>query len=130
MNAFRSALVAATTLAELEDVVRRAVGPSDLMEFARYNAGEVLRKELGEQAPKILRLVVGNPIIMKEMAKTVPDVASYAPVTILLDERIDGVHISYDSIATLIAPYGSRTALRVARDLDAKIEALLETAAR
>jgi uncharacterized protein (DUF302 family) len=129
MNAFRSALTAATTLAELEDVVRRAVGPSDLMEFARYDAGEILHKELGEQGPKILRLVVGNPLIMKEMAKTVPDVASYAPVTILVDERVDGVHLSYDSIATLIAPYGSQTALRVARYLDAKIERLLETAA-
>jgi hypothetical protein len=129
MNAFRSALAAASTLAELDDVVRSAVGPSNLMEFARYDAGEVLRKELGEQGPKILRLVVGNPLIMKEMAKTVPDVASYAPVTILVDERVDGVHLSYDSIATFIAPYGSQTALRVARDLDAKIERLLETAA-
>ena len=129
MNAFRSALAAVTTLAELEDVVHRAVGPSDLMEFARYDAGEILRKEVGAQGPKIVRLVVGNPLIMKEMAKAVPDVASYAPVTILVDERVDGVHLSYDSIATLIAPYGSQTALRVARDLDAKIEGLLETAA-
>jgi hypothetical protein len=30
----------------------------------------------------------------------------------------------------LIAPYGSQAALAVARDLDAKIEGLLETAAR
>jgi uncharacterized protein (DUF302 family) len=129
MNAFRSALAAVTTLAELEDVVHRAVGPSDLMEFARYDAGEILRKEVGAQGPRILRLVVGNPLIMKEMAKAVPDAASYAPVTILVDERVDGVHLSYDSIAALIAPYGSQTALRVARDLDAKIEGLLETAA-
>lgn len=129
MNAFRSVLAAVTTLAELEDVVHRAVGPSDLMEFARYDAGEILRKEVGAQGPRILRLVVGNPLIMKEMAKAVPDAASYAPVTILVDERVDGVHLSYDSIATLIASYGSQTALRVARDLDAKIEGLLETAA-
>jgi len=48
---------------------------------------------------------------MKEMAKTVPDAASYAPITILVDERADGVHLSYDSIASLIAPYGSQAAL-------------------
>lgn len=30
---------------------------------------------------------------MKEMVKTVPDAASYAPVTILVDERADGVHL-------------------------------------
>ena len=64
------------------------------------------------------------------MAKTVPDAASYAPVTILVDERAGGVHLSYDSMASLIAPYGSQAALAVARDLDAKVESLLETAAR
>jgi uncharacterized protein (DUF302 family) len=100
------------------------------MEFVRFDAGQVLRKERGGQGPKILRLVVGNPLIMKEMAKTVPDAASYAPVTILVDERADGVHLSYDSMTSLLAPYESQVALAVARDLDAKIESLLETAAR
>jgi uncharacterized protein (DUF302 family) len=130
INAFHRALAAATTVAELEVVVRGATGSSNLMEFVRFDAGEVLRKERGGQEPKILRLVVGNPIIMKEMAKTVPDAASYAPVTILVDERADGVHLSYDSMASLIAPYGSQAALAVARKLDEKIERLLETAAR
>jgi len=60
----------------------------------------------------------------------VPDAAAYAPVTILVDERGDGVHLSYDSMESLIAPYSSRTALLVARDLDAKVESLLEEAAR
>ena len=130
LNAFHEAVAAATTVADLEDVVRGAIGSSGLMEFVRFDAGEVLRKERGGHGPKSLRFVAGNPIIMKEMAKTVPDAASYAPVTILVDERADGVHLSYDSMESLIAPYGSREALEVARDLDAKIECLLETAAR
>jgi uncharacterized protein (DUF302 family) len=100
------------------------------MEFVRFDAGEVLHKERGGQGPKILRLVVGNPLIMKEMAKSVPDAASYAPVTILISERADGVHLSYDSMASLLAPYGSEAALDVAKELDTKIESLLETAAR
>jgi len=130
MNAFRRSLAAAATVADLEEVVQGAIGSSGLMEFVRFDLGEVLRKEPSGQAPRILRLVVGNPLIMKEMAKTVPDAASYAPITILVDERADGVHLSYDSMASLIAPYGSQAALAVARDLDAKIECLLETAAR
>ena len=130
MNAFHKAIAAATTLADLEAVVLGAIGPSDLMEFVRFDAGEVLRKERNGQGPNILRLVVGNPLIMKEMARTVPDAAAYAPVTILVDERADGVHLSYDSMASLLAPYGSQAALLVARDLDTKIEGLLETAAR
>jgi len=116
-------------LADLEKVVQGAIGPSQLMEFVRFDSGEVLPKERGGQGPKILRLVVGNPLIMKEMARSVPDSASYAPVTILVDERADGVHL-YDSMASLIAPYGSQAALVVARDLDAKIESLLETSAQ
>ena len=129
ITAFRKAIIGATNLADLKEVVQGAIGPSDLMEFVRFDAGEVLRKEQGGQGPKILRLVVGNPLIMKAMAKTVPDAAAYAPVTILIDERADGVHLSYDSMVSLIAPYGSESALLVARDLDAKVERLLETVA-
>lgn len=130
MKAFHNAIAAATNLADLEEVVQGAIGSSDLMEFVRFDAGEVLRKERDGQGPKILRLVVGNPLIMKEMVRTVPDAASYAPITILVDERPDGVHLSYDSMASLIAPYRSQAALVVARDLDAKVERLLETAAQ
>ena len=130
MNAFHSAVAAATTVADLEEVVQGAIGSSGLMEFVRFDAGEVLRKERGGHGPKILRLVVGNPLMMKEMAKTVPDAAAYAPITALVDERADGVHLSYDSMASLIAPYGSEPALAVTGDLDAKIESLLETAAQ
>ena len=129
VNAFTKAMAAARNLADLEKVVQGALGSSDLMEFVRFDAGEVLRKEHGGEGLKMLRLLVGNPLIMKEMAKTVPDVATYAPATILVDERDDGVHLSYDSMASLLSPYGSEPALAVARDLDLKIERLLEAAA-
>lgn len=129
LRAFHDALAAAATEADLEGVVGGAIGSSELMEFVRFDVGAVLRKE-GGRAPQSLRLVVGNPIIMKAMARTVPDAASYAPTTILVDERADGVHLSYDSMESLLAPYGDAAALAVARDLDTKIEGLLESAAR
>ena len=129
MTKFRAA-IATASFVELQDAVRESVGASDLMEFTRFNAGDVLRKENGGNGPRILRLLVGNPFIMKEMAKCVPDAASYAPVTILVDERPDGVHLSYDSMASLLAPYGSAAALRIANDLDGKVEKLLTLAAR
>jgi hypothetical protein len=124
------AAIANGPFTEVQDAVRESVGSSDLMEFTRFNAGEVLRKENGGKGPRILRLLVGNPLIMKEMAKSVPDAASYAPVTILIDERPDGVRLSYDSMASLLAPYGSMAALRIAEDLDGKVESLLTSAAR
>lgn len=130
MDAFRKALAAATSVEALEEAVLGAVGSSDLMEFVRFDAGEILRKERGGQGPRILRLVVGNPLVMKEMAKAVPDAAAYAPVSVLVDERADGVHLSYDTMASLLSPYGSEAALAVAADLDAKIESLLQGAAR
>jgi hypothetical protein len=67
---------------------------------------------------------------MKEMTKHVPDTGSYAPVTILIDTRADGVHLSYDRMASFLASYGNAEALKVARDLDSKVEALLTMAAR
>jgi len=129
MAAFPKAVTAATSYAELEQIVRQAIGSSGLMEFARFNLGEILRKDTGADTPRILRLVIGNPLIMKQMAVHVPDAASYAPVTILIDERPDGVHLSYDRMATYLAPYGNATALKVAQNLDSKIESLLANAA-
>jgi hypothetical protein len=40
------------------------------------------------------------------------------------------VHLSYDLMTSLLSPYGSQAALLVARELDTKIEGLLEAAAR
>ena len=129
MSVFWQKAASARTLAELEGVVNDSIGPVGLMEFARFDHGGILRKVPGANAGRILRLVIGNPLIMKEMAKHVPDAGSYAPVTVLMDERQDGVHLSYDRMASLLAPYGNSEALKVARDLDAKIEALLTRAA-
>jgi hypothetical protein len=130
MAAFRKDIAAAQSEAELEKIVRDAVAPSDLMEFARYDLGAVVRRETGRATPRILRLVAGNPLTMRQMVKRVPDAGSYAPVTILIDERPDGVHLSYDRMAAFLAPYNSSEAMEVARDLDHKVEALLTTAAR
>jgi uncharacterized protein (DUF302 family) len=77
----------------------------------------------------MVRLIVGNPLIMQQMARHVPDAGSYAPVTVLVDERSDGVHISYDRMASLLAPYRNSEALAVARGLDQKVETLLSEAA-
>jgi hypothetical protein len=72
---------------------------------------------------------VGDPLIMKEMVKRVPDAGAYVPVTILIDERSDGVHLSYDRLQSLLAGYGDAEASRTAADLDTKVERLLMQAA-
>jgi uncharacterized protein (DUF302 family) len=115
----------APTLAEMENAVQKAVGAPGLMMFLRLDLGAILRKETGLASPKIVRYLIGNPLIMREMARHTPEVGSYAPVTILADERRDGVHLSYDRMASLLAPYQNADALGVARDLDSKVENLL-----
>jgi uncharacterized protein (DUF302 family) len=117
------------TFAELEQVINRNMGKTGLMLFLEFDHGAVVRKETGLEEPKIARLVIGNPLVMKEMAKHVPDAGSYAPVTVLVDERGDGVHLSYDRMASFLAPYENLDALKFARELDAKVEKLLNDAA-
>jgi hypothetical protein len=129
MREFGRNVGAAKSWQELEAVVHGMIGPSGFMEFTRFNLGQILAKEQGAGAPKILRIVLGNPLVMKQMAEHVPDTAAYAPVTVLIDTRADGVHLSYDLMASYLAPYGNLAALKVAHELDAKVEALLTAAA-
>ena len=129
MAEFAKAVKGAQTFAELENSVRRGLGETGLMMFMELDHGAILRKETGLDTPRIVRLLIGNPLIMKDMAKHVPDAGSYAPVTILLGERPDGVHLTYDKMSSLLAPYGNSEALGVARDLDTKIECLLRESA-
>jgi hypothetical protein len=127
MRKMQQAIAAAPTYADMESVVHKLVGPTDLMEFMRLDLGEVIGKGRDGEPPKCLRLLIGNPIIMRQMTELVPDAGSYAPVTVLIDERADGVHLSYDRMASLLAPYENAEALKIARDLDRKIEILLRS---
>ncbi len=111
MSAFSRELASAKDEAALENIVNKAVGPTGLMQFYFFNLGDVLQKELAPQAPKSVRLLIGNPYIMKEMVKHVPDARSYAPVTILVDERADGVHLTYDTMTSYLKPYGNSSSI-------------------
>jgi uncharacterized protein (DUF302 family) len=128
INDFQKKLGSAQTFEDLQKVVERALGKSGFIEFARFDLGFVVRKEQSGSGQNV-RFLVGNPLIMKEMVKHVPDAGSYAPVTVLIDERADGVHLCYDKMASFLAPYGNAAASAVARDLDAKVEALLRAVA-
>lgn len=133
MRAFWKEIAATSTYPEMEAVVQRAIGPSGLMEFTRFDHGQFLRKAQSVTSaaatPRIVRIVLGNPLIMMAMARHVHDAGSYAPVTLLIDEREDGVHLSYDAMASYLGSYSQPDALKVARELDAKIEALMSSAA-
>jgi uncharacterized protein (DUF302 family) len=129
MVAFTEKVAAATTFEEMQNVINESVSEIGLMEFMRVDHGAILAKAGVDSDPKSVRVIMGNPLIMQSMARLVPDAGSYAPVTVHVDERVDGVHLSYDRMASLLAPYGNSEALNIARDLDAKVENLLRQAA-
>jgi len=103
--------------AELQSTIEEGLGRTGLMLFAEFDHGAVVRKGTGRATPRMIRFIIGNPLIMREMAKHVPDAGSYAPVTVLVDERADGVHLSYDRMTSFLAAYNNSEALRVARHL-------------
>ena len=129
MVEFAKRTAAVSSFQEFESIVREGLGTTGLMLFMELDHGAVIRKATGRDKRRMARLIMGNPLIMQQMARHVPDAGSYAPVTVLVDERSDGVHISYDRMASLLASYGSADALAVARDLDKKVETLLSEAA-
>jgi uncharacterized protein (DUF302 family) len=128
MIEFVTKMTAATSCEEMHKVVHDSVSEIGLMEFMRLDHGAVLAKAGVDGNPKSVRLIIGNPLIMQSMTRLVPDAGSYAPVTVLIDQRPDGVHLSYDEMASVLAPYGNAEALKIARDLDAKVKGLLERA--
>ena len=129
MREFGKASNEATSYAQLESLVNRSLSQLGLMLFMKLDIGAVLRKESGLARPKAQRFIIGNPLIMKEMVKHVPEAGSYAPITLLIDERSDGVHLGYDKVESSLAPYGNASALAVARNLDEKVEKLMRDAA-
>ena len=128
MGEFAARMAAAQTYEEMQTVVDGSIREIGLMEFMRLDQGAVLAKAGVDSHPKSIRLIIGNPLIMQLVARLVPDAGSYAPVTVLIDQRADGVHLSYDEKARYLVPYGNADALRIARDLDAKIKRVLESA--
>ena len=128
MIEFASKMRAARSFEEMQKVVHNSVSEIGLMEFMRLDQGSVLRMAGGDGNRKSVRLIIGNPLIMQSMTRLVPDAGSYAPVTVLIDQRPDGVHLSYDEMASVLAPYGNAEALKIARDLDAKVKRILKRA--
>jgi hypothetical protein len=124
-----SKLAAATSYQEFSSLVAHAQGSAGLMVFLRLDLDDALT--IDPQAPdwtgrRLVRLIAGNPVTMGEMARHVADAGSYAPVTILIQERPDGgTRVAYDSVTSALAPYHDAAATQVAQRLDTEVLALL-----
>src|SRR5579863_6914426 len=69
MVEFTARVAAATTFEEMQSVINESVSEIGLMEFMRLDHGAVLAKAGVEGGPKMVRLIMGNPLIMQSMAR-------------------------------------------------------------
>jgi len=122
-------MTATNSFAEYEKVIHAAVGSADRMEFLRLDLGAPMRKDPNAKSFQIVRIIAGDPLIMRQMVESVPDAGSYAPVTILVYESKDGVRISYDTRVSDLASDDKSAVLELARSLDEKVTRLLTEAA-
>jgi uncharacterized protein (DUF302 family) len=120
---------AATSRAEFDALIEPVAGSSGLIEFLALDLGAVLAIRDPDHSRRMLRIIAGNPVTMSKMTATAPDAGSYAPVTILVMERDGGVTLSYDRVASAIAPYAGQEASAVAASLDDAVLTLLRDAA-
>ena len=81
MGEFGRSTHEAPSLAELKSAVEKGLSKAGLMLFMQLDQGAVVRKEMGRDVPKIIRLLIANLLVMKEMAKHILDAGSYGPVT-------------------------------------------------
>jgi hypothetical protein len=114
---------------EFDALVEPLAGSSGLLEFISLDLGAVLALRDPDRSGRLLRIIAGNPVTMSKMTATVRDAGSYAPVTILIAERADGVTVSYDRVASQIAPYAGSEASAVAAALDDAVLTMLRNAA-
>jgi uncharacterized protein (DUF302 family) len=128
MNKFWEDVWSSDSFQKVESIVKPALGRTGLMQFGEFDDGGFIRKDRGDGTPQSMRLLIGNPLIMKQMTELAPDAAAYAPVTLLIDERDGKVHVSYDRMASLLSVYNNPGATKIAEALDAKIETLMRTA--
>ena len=125
-------LAVSTSYEQFSSLVQEAQGSAGLMRFLQLDEDKALT--LDPQAPdwtgrRLIRLIAGNPVTMGQMTRHVADAGSYAPVTILIQERPDGgTRVAYDSVASAIAPYHNPAASQVADQLDTEVLGLLRQA--
>jgi hypothetical protein len=64
------------------------------MSYVQLTMAPSCRKAMGRDKTQMIRLVIASLLMMQETAKHVPDAGSSAPVTVLVDERCDGLAVT------------------------------------
>ena len=106
-----------------EHEVQSHVGPSGFMLFGSLNHGGWIAKAGIHR--KVLRLIIGNPLIAITMIRHDVTAGLFAPVDLLLTEEDNGTSaLTYVVPSSLMVVEPNPPLLSAAQDLDAKLDAL------
>jgi len=130
LDELKQRLERAHDLAEFAQIVKTAVGSAGLLEFLHLDLGAALRAGSLMHRYRMIRIIAGNPMIMRSMTQSVPAAGSYTPITILIYQVGGDVYVCYDTLSSLLAVYGNPEARQIAEDLDNKVIRLIESAVK
>lgn len=103
-----------------EHEVQSHVGPSGFMLFGQLNHGGWIGKAGIHR--KVLRMIIGNPLIAITMLRHDVTAGLFAPVELLLTEEDNGTSaLTYVMPSTLMVVEPNPPLLAAAQDLDAKL---------
>ena len=115
-----------SSVAEFErEVNQNLVGPSGFMIFSEFDHSPWLRTYGLNR--RVLRVILGNPLIAITMLREDISAALFAPVELLLTDNGSGATIQYVQPSSLIVINDNPPLLKAARALDEKLAALIST---
>lgn len=116
----------ASSLAEFErEVNRDLVGPSGFMIFAEFDHSPWIGAYGLNR--RVLRVILGNPLIAITMLREDISAALFAPVELLLTDNGSGTTIQYVQPSSLIVISDNQPLLKAAQALDEKLSTLTST---
>ena len=106
-----------------QEEIESYVGPSGFMLFGLLNHGGWIKKVGIDR--KVLRVIIGNPLIALTMLRHDVTAGLFAPVELLLVEEDNGrSSLTYVQPSSLMVVETNPPLLAAARELDAKLAAL------
>ena len=110
------------------DAIEAMAGESGFMRFAAWDHGALLR-QLGQPVDAI-RFAIGHPLIASRMTRLRIGAGLYAPLSLLVaTNEGGGTVLEYDRPSTLFKQFGDAGVTEVARELDEKFAAFVESVA-
>ena len=102
--------------------VQTYVGPSGFMLFGLFNHGGWINKAGIDR--KVLRVILGNPLIAITMLRHDVTAGLFAPVELLIADEDSGSSLTYVKPSSLMVVEENPELLSAAEELDAKLAAL------